>query len=75
MCPVGWEYATRIDAKSPFYTDRPAATGIGGALQSTGEPLQRREPPKGWVRSRSDVWEGWTPPNRTLRLQGWKIHV
>lgn len=75
MCPVGWEYATRIDAESPCYTDRPGATGLGGASQRTGESLQRREPPNGWVRSRSDVWEGWTPPNWTPRLQGWKIHV
>lgn len=74
MCPVGWEYATRIDAESPCYT---AASGPArpGAVTAQEELLQTQEPPAGWLASRSGVWEGWTPPAWIPRLQGWKIHV
>ena len=39
MCPVGWEYATRIDAESPCYT---AASGPArpGAVTAQEELLQ-----------------------------------
>lgn len=93
--PVGWEYATRIDAESPCYTSgsgsitraatAPAATAATATDTATGtekeanraieENLQRQDPPAGWLRSRSGVWEGWTPPAWVPRLQGWKIHV
>ncbi len=85
MCPVGWEYATRIDAESPCYTERfsrmPRSSRAAAATEAAEEPvdaddaLQRREPPAGWTRSRSGSWEGWTPPRWVPRLQGWKIHV
>jgi hypothetical protein len=91
MCPVGWEYATRIDAESPFYTDAPRADGVPHPVSATAvadapddatqdtdpqdEPLQHRDPPAGWVRSRSGSWEGWSPAQWPIRLQGWKIHV
>ena len=74
--PVGWEYATRIDAQSPCYTQgtrRPSFATDDTSPEA--DELQRSEPPPGWTRSRSGTWEGWTPPDWAPRLQGWKIHV
>ncbi len=75
--PVGWEYATRIDAQSPCYTQGTRRPSFAPDESSSehDDALQRGEPPAGWTRSRSGSWEGWTPREWAPRLQGWKIHV
>ena len=37
--------------------------------------LQTEQLPPGWLRRSWGGWEGWTPLDWQLRLQGWKLHV
>jgi len=55
----------------PLFYDAP--TRREGGLRPF--PAGRRSTPKGWVRQDNADWQSYTPVDRELAAQGWKIHI
>ena len=71
--PVRPEYLFAATSESPFYGPRRSAGEVLG--EKMAARLQTEQLPPGWLRRSWGGWEGWTPLDWQLRLQGWKLHV